>query len=50
MCIHAGFRVAHLLQLLIGYVGHDFDILMEQQDINQLKVMICSASVGCLAC
>ncbi len=22
---------------------------MEQQDINQLKVMICSASVGCLA-
>ncbi|KAL0056139.1 hypothetical protein WJX82_008033 [Trebouxia sp. C0006] len=33
------FRVAHLLQLLIGYVGHDFDILMEQQDINQLKVV-----------
>ncbi|DBB03902.1 TPA: hypothetical protein ACH3X1_012988 [Trebouxia sp. C0004] len=33
------FQVAHLLKLLIGYVGHDFDIVMEQQDLNQLKVV-----------
>ncbi|DBA67335.1 TPA: hypothetical protein ACH3X2_001632 [Trebouxia sp. C0005] len=37
--IAQSFQVAHLLQLLIGYVGHDFDILMEQQDLNQLKVV-----------
>jgi hypothetical protein len=32
-------------------MGHDFDILMEQQDLNQLKVivqLVCIASVSCL--
>ena len=32
-------------------MGHDFDILIEQQDLNQLKVivqLVCIASLGCL--
>lgn len=27
-----------LLQLLTGYVQYEFDILMQQQELNQLKV------------
>lgn len=30
--------MSRLLQLLTGYVQYEFDILMQQQELNQLKV------------